>query len=280
MLMIFLREPNSRRQQQQQSRSIQEESKSVKIVESIGKILIEKILILRYQLFLINSEQSFSLMMTRQMAMLCITFWYTGIELSFFSGVYTTALGRTSQLDHTDGNAKKYVGLAGMLIGVGEIVGGLIFGILGSRTVRIKSRDPIVITGYFVHMVAFFLIFLNFPPDSTINSKPSEATYIEPSLTIALLCSFLLGFADSCYNTQIYSILGSLYADDSAPAFALFKFWQSMACACAFFYAPISNLYVQLLILVIFASLGSISFVMVEWRLRRDASMIESDHQN
>lgn len=49
------------------------------------------------------------------------------------------------------------------------------------------------------------------------------------SVSIALLCSFLLGLGDSCFNTQLYSILGRVYADDSTPAFAIFKFVQVTA---------------------------------------------------
>lgn len=46
------------------------------------------------------------------------------------------------------------------------------------------------------------------------------------SVPVALLCSFLLGLGDSCFNTQLYSILGRVYAEDSNPAFAIFKFIQ------------------------------------------------------
>lgn len=49
------------------------------------------------------------------------------------------------------------------------------------------------------------------------------------SVSIALLCSFLLGLGDSCFNTQLYSILGRVYAEDSMPAFAIFKFVQVSA---------------------------------------------------
>lgn len=111
------------------------------------------------------------------MLLLGAVFWYTGLELSFFSGVYTTALGRMNSLD-SSGNQKN-VGLAGMLIGIGEITGGLIFGIFGTKTVK-WGRDPIVLIGYFVHMVAFFLIFLNFKPDSTLTDNPVKTTFITP----------------------------------------------------------------------------------------------------
>ncbi len=47
-----------------------------------------------------------------------------------------------------------------------------------------------------------------------------------PSVGVALLCSFLLGLGDSCFNTQLLSIIGFMFRDNSAPAFAVFKFMQ------------------------------------------------------
>lgn len=46
------------------------------------------------------------------------------------------------------------------------------------------------------------------------------------SVGVALLCSFLLGLGDSCFNTQLLSIIGFMFRDNSAPAFAVFKFIQ------------------------------------------------------
>lgn len=73
------------------------------------------------------------------------------------------------------------------------------------------------------------------------------------------------GFGDACYNTQIYSILGSLFADDSAPVFALFKFTQSAAAATSFYYSSLLTLRIQLGILQIFCLIGSFTFFIVEW---------------
>ena len=79
-----------------------------------------------------------------------------------------------------------------------------------------------------------------------------------------VLSAFLLGFGDSSFNTQIYSALGTLYANDSAPAFALFKFVQSVAAAAAFGYGTVLTLKYQLLILVVAALAGTLSFLVVE----------------
>lgn len=116
--------------------------------------------------------------------LLCLLYFHisnTGIELAFFSVVYGTAIGNTNNLVDSGESPKKYIGLSGMLIGVGEILGGLSFGILGSKTNRL-GRDSIVILGYFTHMVAFFLVFINFPKNASLQQS-NEAAYIASRYT-------------------------------------------------------------------------------------------------
>ncbi|CAH0397976.1 unnamed protein product [Chilo suppressalis] len=203
---------------------------------------------------------------TRDMLLLSITFIYTGVELSFLSGVYSPSIGFTLAMGE---NAKQLVGLSGVFIGVGEVLGGALFGILGNKTTR-WGRDPIVIMGYLIHLCCFFLIFINLPTTAPFGDT-SDVSYINPSQYLAMFCSFLLGFGDACYNTQIYSILGGNYSDNSTSAFALFKFTQSIAAAACFFYSSKANLSVQLIILGILASLGTGAFCRVEWKGRQRA---------
>lgn len=104
------------------------------------------------------------------------------------------------------------------------VTGGSIFGIFGSKT-RKYGRDPVVIGGFIIHTVCFFLIFLNLPNSAPFKDTDEKA-FINSNPVLAILCSFLLGLGDACFNTQVYSILGDVYADNSAPAFAIFKFIQ------------------------------------------------------
>lgn len=88
------------------------------------------------------------LSLTKNMALLSVTFFYTGkaqfnfctflnnqslnkllcyvllffigLELSFFSGVYSPSIGFTKQMGE---NAKQLVGLSGIFIGLGEVIG-------------------------------------------------------------------------------------------------------------------------------------------------------------
>ncbi|GAB5581354.1 UNC93-like protein MFSD11 isoform X1 [Prionailurus iriomotensis] len=284
-------------------------------------------------------RKSLKLCVTREMLLLSITTAYTGLELTFFSGVYGTCVGAVNKFGTEE---KSLIGLSGIFIGIGEILdtrggvdeiigqwrskwisnppspalssgagpenpnlqikswsfwqpagilkptgyttpkppeepthphklwsgqkgGGSLFGLL-SKNNRF-GRNPVVLLGILVHFIAFYLIFLNMPGDAPI--APVEGTdstaYISSSKEVAIFCSFLLGLGDSCFNTQLLSILGFLYSEDSAPAFAIFKFVQSICAAVAFFYSNYLLLHWQLLVMVIFGFFGTISFFSVEW---------------
>uniref|UniRef100_A0A3Q1LJJ7 UNC93-like protein MFSD11 n=3 Tax=Bos TaxID=9903 RepID=A0A3Q1LJJ7_BOVIN len=207
-------------------------------------------------------KKSLKLCVTKEMLLLSITTAYTGLELTFFSGVYGTCIGAINKFGTEE---KSLIGLSGIFIGIGEILGGSLFGLL-SKNNRF-GRNPVVLLGILVHFIAFYLIFLNMPGDAPI--APVEGTdssaYIKPSKEIAIFCSFLLGLGDSCFNTQLLSILGFLYSEDSAPAFAVFKFVQSICAAVAFFYSNYLLLHWQLLVMVIFGFFGTVSFFTVEW---------------
>uniref|UniRef100_A0A8C7XHK9 Major facilitator superfamily domain containing 11 n=1 Tax=Oryzias sinensis TaxID=183150 RepID=A0A8C7XHK9_9TELE len=186
----------------------------------------------------------------------------TGLELTFYSGVYGTCIGAMTRFG-TD--AKSLIGISGICIGIGEILGGGVFGLL-NKSSRF-GRNPVVLLGLITHYVAFYLIFLNIASDAPL--APEGGTdleaFITPSVWVALFCSFLLGLGDSCFNTQLLSIIGLLFRDNSAPAFAVFKFIQSIMAAVAFFYSNYLLLHWQLLILVVMGFLGSVSFFVTEW---------------
>ncbi|XP_062586951.1 UNC93-like protein MFSD11 [Saccostrea cucullata] len=209
-------------------------------------------------------KRAFHLLRTKEILLLSVAIAYTGIELTFFSGVYGTCISNTQQFGQ---DAKGLIGISGMFIGVGEILGGAAFGLMGKRTNK-YGRDPIVLLGFLSHMAAFYLIFMNLPNGSPKNSD-DLSTYMTPNRYVAIFCSFLLGFGDSSFNTQLYSILGFMFPEDSSPAFALFKFVQSIAAAGAFYYSEVLLLHYQLLILALLGVLGTLSFCVVEWGVSR-----------
>ncbi|XP_060945566.1 UNC93-like protein MFSD11 isoform X2 [Limanda limanda] len=201
------------------------------------------------------------LLKTKTILLLSPCMAYSGLELSFYSGVYGTCIGATTQFGLA---AKGLIGISGIVVGIGEIVGGGLFGLLCKNN-RFR-RTSVVFLAMVVHFVAFYLIFLNIPDDAPVVFKTTtqKNPYLTPSVAIALLCSFLLGLGDSCFNTQLYSILGCVYAEQSTPAFAIFKFIQSVFAAVAFFYSGYVLLMWQLLLMVILGFAGTLSFFVVE----------------
>ena len=128
--------------------------------------------------------------------------------------------------------------------------GGALFGFLGHLTAK-RGRDPIIITGFVLSMLSYFLMFLNLPFNSNLGeTQPSDTAYITSNQYLAVFTAFVLGFSDACFNTQITSILGGAFKEQSAAGFAIFKFMQSLSCAIAFFYSPYLTLQWQLLIAV------------------------------
>ncbi|XP_034264443.1 UNC93-like protein MFSD11 isoform X2 [Pantherophis guttatus] len=206
-------------------------------------------------------KRSFKLCATRRILLLSVPTAYTGLELTFFSGVYGTCIGAIKKFGAEE---KSLIGLSGIFIGIGEILGGGIFGLLSKNRF---GRNPVVMLGIVVHFIAFYLIFCNIPNDAPIASMEGtdSIAFMEPSKEVAIFCSFLLGFGDSCFNTQLLSILGFLYSEDSAPAFAIFKFIQSVCAAVAFFYSNYLFLQWQLLIMAVVGFFGTITFFTVEW---------------
>lgn len=205
------------------------------------------------------------LFLTSNILLLSLTFIYTGLELTFYSGVYSSSIGFMKALGD---ERKRLVGLSGIFVGVGEVAGGAIFGILASKISGKCGGWPVVITGLFVHLFAFISIFLNMPNDASFANTDSVGI-IKTSPVLALAGSLALGFGDACYNTQVYSLLGVLFANESAPAFALFKFCQSVAAAISFSYSTKAGLHIQLAILLVAIFFGTAAFCYVEYKVKK-----------
>ncbi|NXN36713.1 MFS11 protein, partial [Rhinoptilus africanus] len=222
-------------------------------------------------------KKSIKLSFTKEIMLLSVTTAYTGLELTFFSGVYGTCIGAVNRFGSEE---KSLIGLSGIFIGVGEILGGGLFGLL-SKNSRF-GRNPVVMLGIVVHFIAFYLIFFNMPNDAPIASMEGtdDVAYMIPSKEVAIFCSFLLGLGDSCFNTQLLSILGFLYSEDSAPAFAIFKFVQSICAAVAYFYSNYFLLQWQLLIMVVVGFFGTITFFTVEWEAAAALAARGSDYSS
>ena len=82
------------------------------------------------------------------------------------------------------------------------MTGGALFGFVPA-TAR-KGRDPIIIAGFIISMLSYFLMFLNLPFNSNLGeTAPSDSAYITSNQYLAVFTAFVLGFSDACFNTQV-----------------------------------------------------------------------------
>ncbi|KAF1749160.1 hypothetical protein GCK72_025627 [Caenorhabditis remanei] len=209
-----------------------------------------------------------SLLLTPNMLCLAVLFVYSGLEMTFYTGVYTSCLSATLPLKAFSDLVIPYNAL---LIGAGQIVGGVLTGPLG-RLLRLRSQH-IIFLAFVGHLTAFGLVYLCLPYDSTVRTSDAT-TYMAPTLNLTLIISFLLGVSDAFWQTQIYVTIGQTFKEDPVNAFAIFKFFQSMAACVSFFYSSFLYLPSQLLILIVGCLASTLFFLKV--KLEIDSTSVEA----
>uniref|UniRef100_A0A8C5GHK1 Major facilitator superfamily domain containing 11 n=1 Tax=Gouania willdenowi TaxID=441366 RepID=A0A8C5GHK1_GOUWI len=177
---------------------------------------------------------------TKEMLLLSFSIGYTGLELTFYSGVYGTCIGAMTRFGE---DAKSLIGISGICIGIGEILGGGIFGLLNKN--NRFGRNPVVLLGLVTHFVAFYLVFLNIAKEGN-------------RLLLCFTLELVNIHADVINNTDLFPV-------------------QSIMAALAFFYSNFLLLHWQLLILIISGILGTLTFFLAEWKAQ---SLRETDYSS
>lgn len=207
-------------------------------------------------------KQAVSLLTTSSMLLTTITFAYTGFSLSFWSAIYPTCIANTKSFGvDTD----SLLGINGIVMGSGQVAGGLLFSILPSfstpNSILSKlDKRLIICLGFFTQTIGYALFILNFGNDCE-NGK--SIVFEETNYSVSLVIAFLLGFGDCCFNTQIYNHLGDVHTENPAPAFAIFKSVQSVFAAIGFFGTRKIGMIVEGLVLAVFSGVSAISFVVM-----------------
>ncbi|CAJ0567704.1 unnamed protein product, partial [Mesorhabditis spiculigera] len=223
--------------------------------------------------------KSARLVITFDFLLIAIPSAFTGIELSFWSGVYPTSLSFTKQF-HSQINTNVLIALNCIAVGCGELLGGLIFGVFGRKGAKI-GRSPFVWFGTILSIIAYILVWLNIPGPASID-KTYEVSTFHPNVPIALICGFIMGFFDNCINSMIYAYIAVQYEGQTKQAYALSKFFHSLLGAVCLFYGGKFTIQTQLSILLVGTVVSVISFQYGELRFKRKrrlaAATISSDN--
>lgn len=192
---------------------------------------------------------------TWQMGLLYGAIIFTGFSLNFWSSVFITVIGNVFP-------KRSCLALGGICTGVGEISAGFIWGRLSNKI----GRHGVVMCSTVINCILYYLAFISFPFDAaTTAAKVAEDNpIIASSLPLTLVMGVLLGLGDGGFNVSIYAALGTVFDSNPAPAFAVFKFVQSLVGAAAFMYCGHLLLPFQLGILALSCLVGCVSFIVLE----------------
>ncbi|XP_065202913.1 UNC93-like protein MFSD11 isoform X4 [Planococcus citri] len=207
------------------------------------------------------------ILITPQMLMLIATMITTGIHLTFMS-ILSASMSFSKYLSD---NSKELAPLCGIVQGFGEISGGILSIVVGGR--KICKLRPMISLALICNLISYTITFLALPNNA--------ARFYTDDLPIMPLPSWLLvigavlsGTGDACLHTEMYDNLGAMYPNDSASAFAVFKFIRSIATGGSFYYGKYLGLYAQLVILVVLNVLSWILYHYVQWFMFASSSAI------
>jgi len=206
-----------------------------------------------------STVAAFKLLVTKKMLLIAPLFMYSGFELSYFSGVHPTTVGNSKNM----ADSSSAVGMAGLFVGIGEVLGGGIF-VFGAKIMENISRTKILMGCCILHIAAYGLSLCNYPFSANLDATdnlPTLGIFSETSREVAIAIAFLLGLGDAGVNNVIYTSITKGFPEDTTSAFALMKFIQSATCALCFFISNSINLFVAISILLSFLVLSLVTFI-------------------
>lgn len=89
------------------------------------------------------------------------------------------------------------------------------------------GRLPLLVFGSVLHLVGYILLI----------AIPSVNNII-----VLIIVACILGIGDAAFNTQIYGVLGYMFADSSEASFASYKFYRAASTGTLFFSMPHNHL--------------------------------------
>ncbi|GMT22760.1 hypothetical protein PFISCL1PPCAC_14057, partial [Pristionchus fissidentatus] len=167
--------------------------------------------------------------------LLLLSFYFLAMGLlnGFVLGVFPTSFAFTKSLS----TYRFLPALAMMMIGLGDVAMGLVLSLL-SRRIRNFGLVYAISIGMCLLAVSFLLIFLMIPEMAFVRPTDEPSRYIEPTLSLCLFVSFLIGTADACVMTARTVVSAVAMPERRDQVFAVSKLYQSLSSAVMFFTAP------------------------------------------
>ncbi|GMR33048.1 hypothetical protein PMAYCL1PPCAC_03243, partial [Pristionchus mayeri] len=227
--------------------------------------------------FLKQLKSTASAFINGYMLMLAPFFSLLGSQGSFWMSVFPTTLIFSSHL------SKNILlpALYSICCGAGATIMGLSISCLSRRFDNFGQR-PTMIIGCLTHLTALVLIYLSTP--ALANRCPGSTDHeliLTPSVPIALVIAFLLGCADSCFNTVRTVICALVIPAQRTEAFSISKFYQSATCCILLFITEHMTIPIYIILLAIKCLIGAaLYFVVVSRAGTGDAEATRTARQS
>ncbi|CAJ0955357.1 unnamed protein product, partial [Mesorhabditis belari] len=211
---------------------------------------------------------TFKLAVSKKMRTLLVVFFFLGIESTFSHGIYPASVAATGQFADRE-TILPYLVFA---FGTGVVISGLIL----TRKKSALGNKWVVLLGTILMIAGYLFSYLILPAEAALG-KTEKLAMIAPNKFLFLIPPFLLGLGDSCWQTQVVTLVGGVWRDkDSAPAFACFKFFQAGAACFAYVLGAHFLLHYILAFIILLIITSTISFFLVHnWAFKEGTQASE-----
>ncbi|GMR56152.1 hypothetical protein PMAYCL1PPCAC_26347, partial [Pristionchus mayeri] len=175
----------------------------------------------------------FETLLKPRLLILSLYFLCMGLLNGFILGVFPTSFTFTKSLS----SYRRLPALSLMIAGFGDVIMGLFLSFF-ARRIRNFGLIWSITIGMTIFAICFIVIFLMLPEMAFVQPTDQLSRYIEPSVSLCLLISFLLGTADACVMTARTVISALAMPERRDQVFAVSKLYQSLSSAVMFFTAP------------------------------------------
>ncbi|GMT33755.1 hypothetical protein PFISCL1PPCAC_25052 [Pristionchus fissidentatus] len=215
------------------------------------------------QSFLTQLKSTLFTLLNGYMLMLAPFFSLLGSQGSFWMSVFPTTLTFSSHLSHNIQLPAFY----SISCGIGATLMGLAISCL-SRKFDNFGQKPTMIIGCITHLIALVLVYLSTPAEANRGRSTDHSLPVSPNVPIALLIAFLLGCADSCFNTVRTVICALVLPQKRTEAFSISKFYQSLTGCILLFVANRMTIPVFTIVLACKCLIGAALYFVVVSRAR------------
>lgn len=208
-------------------------------------------------------KKCFVILSTKETLILLVMFCNIGFSY-IFTIVYNSCLGFTRKIP----NSVELVPIAGLLSGVGGMLGGVAPLVINPDMSLPFSIRPLMLIAFACYIFSYVTAFVSFP-NSAIFSYTDDAGIVTPNVYLILFGTFSLHFAETLYNNETAVLLARIFPNDTVSAFAIFLFAKHVFSAITFTGSNFAGLYYQLAALSIIFILGTLSFIYVSKTLHK-----------